>query len=933
MLKFRAAKCRPELFLKNPMKASERVKTKLIAYRGEKWEIKTKHGRYDRMIPRIVPIAAADELLESGDWIEITETKNYLMPFGGMLENVIKNFDYSGEIMNFDKEIKKILSDNPKILIMRDGAAGDIIMSVPAVHELKRRIPNANVVYATIPELMDLLAGIECIDEIMSIHEVELNGTQGYDFIINWCRTVENYSIPRNKEHRIDSFAAHLGMMLQDKKTELHIADEVKEKIINMMGKEKSGQNIGIVLQTHSWWRDYPLNKYVDVIKELTRRLPEANLILIDTQELCGDHLKNECPDANIIDTTGKTESFIEAAAVVSMCDIIITPDTGLVHAAGALGIPAVVIMGCISPDVRISTYDNMIAVYPVGRVDCVPCFSHQSTWSERERLVSPERGFTKDCQETKVVKCMEVIAPFEVSEAAFNLLAEMNFRKSKYAKHFPITKSGNNKISNMPSYKFESKTNKDMYGFSVIVPACADLKNLEDNKYYVGLLADNIEWAMGELIVVANGCCNEFIEFLDIKGIKYIELKDRVSYSKACNVGAEATTSDIICFMNSDVLLKSPDWHVPFIEALNDKTIGMVGAEGMQLHHSWCGNGRLKNTQTQYDFIVGWCVWMRKDVLRRVGGWDERYKPYYSEDADISFKVNYSIGLKLKVIDTSETMKHMGGNTIEKVDGKKISDANLIMNAKKLSAKWRRTFRAGTGFINGVAVLIPAHVKREYLIECLESVKESGLKNQTIYVALDRMEFPERINYPTVKFYDVDFGSPAKTRNFLVGESVEPFIYFFDADDILITGAVPQLLEWMKAGDFDVVYGKARIMEQCNIHWFGNTDADGFLNTHEFTADSMREMNFISTQSLVRRSALPSYHPFDAEFPALEDWDLWLTMSTAGAKFSLCDIHLWDYRIHETNLTRDTEKGGIAGNLLRKKHGLDIGMPRKCAV
>ena len=863
--------------------------SKLITYRGEEWEIKTKYGKFDRMFPRLVPVDAANELLETGEWIEIANIKNYLMPFGGMLETVIRDFDYSGEIMNFDSEIKNKIPDNANILIIRDGAAGDIIMSVPAVREIKRHMPKANIVYATIPELMDLLCGVECIDEIISIHNLELNGSQGWDFVINWCRAVENYSIPRNKEHRIDSFAAHVGLRLEDKKTELRLDPEAIESATKLIGDNKATK-IGIVLQSRSWWRDYPLNKYVDVIKELSARTPEASLILIDTQEICGGLLKAQCPDANIIDITGKTDSFIEAAVVVSMCDLIIAPDTGLVHAAGALGVPAVVIMGCIAPDVRISTYDNMKAVYPLGRVDCVPCFSHQVAWTERERLVCPERGFTKDCTATKIVKCMEAITPFEIAETAYNLLAEVNFRKSKYSKHFPVKKNEDGKISTMTGYKFAPKINKGVYDFSVVVPACADIHNLEDNKYYVGLLADNIEWAGGELIVVANGCCDEFMGFLDTKGAKYIQLDNRVSYSKACNVGAEAATCDIICFMNSDVFLKSPDWHIPFIEALSDKTVGMAGAEGMQLHHSWCGAGRMPVDGSNFDFVVGWCVWTRKDVLRRVGGWDERYTPYYSEDADLTFKIKYSLGLKVIVLDASDKMKHLGGNTIQKIDGKRTSDENLRRNATKLTARWRRVFRPGMGFLDGVAVLIPAHVKPEYLIECLDSVRESGLKNQTVYVALDNMEFPERMNYPEVKFFDVNFGSPAKTRNFLVSESVEPYIYFFDADDILITGAVPRLLALMKTG-FDVVYGKARIIEQSKVRWFNNKDAQGYLNTRPFDACELRAGNYISTQSLVRRAALPSYHPFDERFSALEDWDLWLTMATAGAKFSFCDV------------------------------------------
>ena len=121
--------------------------------------------------------------------------------------------------------------------------------------------------------------------------------------------------------------------------------------------------------------------------------------------------------------------------------------------------------------------------------------------------------------------------------------------------------------------------------------------------------------------------------------------------------------------------------------------------------------------------------------------------------------------------------------------------------------------------------------------------------------------------------------------------------------------------------------------MEQCAAHWFGNVDADGYLNTREFDGQALREGNYISTQSLVRRVALPSAQPFDVEFPALEDWELWLTMSAAGAKFYFCDIPLWNYRIHENNLSRNAQKNRIANELMRKKHGWDIGRARGVAA
>jgi heptosyltransferase II len=908
-------------------KEKQKQRAKVIAYHGAYFDIKTPYGVYERFIPRVVPTDVAERLLENGsDWLDITSPEKFLMPYGGFLSDVLTKFDLSKEIYNFDEEIKSKFAENPNILIIRDGAAGDIIMSVPAVRELKKRIPDAKITYATLPCFMDLLNEVKAVDYVVSIHSVDSDILNEYDLTIDWCRTVENYSIERNRGNRIDSFAAHLGLMLENKKTEIYFNEKHIRKAKTLLEQvPKDNIKVGIVLQANSWWRTYPLVHYEVIIKELNKRMSNVTFVLIDTQEICGEYLSEQCKNANIVDLTGKTDSFIEAAAVVGECDIIITPDTGLLHVAGALDIPAVAIFGCISPDVRISTYKYVKAISAEGRCDCSPCFSHQVHWTEKERLINPKRGLKRDCSKTHDVKCMKVISPLEIVDRAIELFNQVKFEKSKYAQYFE-KKEPIKRVIESRYYEFATHPENDNYKFSVVIPACADNENCESNIKLINDLNKKILCEDGELIVVANGCCSAFIEYLKKNDIRFIDSKNRCSYSKACNIGAEKAKSDIICFLNSDVIVNDTKWYEAYIEALNDGAVGAVGAEVMQLNHAWCGNGHITADTKMYDFLVGWCVWIKKETLRKIGGWDERFDPYYSEDADLCFKIKYSLGKEIRVIDPQENIIHLGGNTIKRVDGNRKSEIAMSKAAKILSDKWKHVYRPGVGFKDNVAILIPAHVKRSYLVECLDSLRECGLKNKTIYVALDNMEFPERKNYPEVRFYDVFFGNPGKVRNFLVNESVEPIIYFFDADDVLIPDALPALIAAMNDNDADVVYGKARVVDESKNKWFTNIDANGFLNTREYDAFALRQGNYISTQSLVRRSALPSSSPFDTSFPALEDWDLWLTMSENNAKFQFCDIHLWDYRIHDANLTKDAEKNRVANALLIMKHGLGRG-------
>jgi lipopolysaccharide heptosyltransferase II len=74
------------------------------------------------------------------------------------------------------------------------------------------------------------------------------------------------------------------------------------------------------------------------------------------------------------IDTTGNPVG--EALAILSSCALAVGGDTGLVHAARALGVPTVAIFGPTTPDVhRFAPREKPVSL----RLDCSPCSAHGS--------------------------------------------------------------------------------------------------------------------------------------------------------------------------------------------------------------------------------------------------------------------------------------------------------------------------------------------------------------------------------------------------------------------------------------------------------------------------------------------------------------------------------------------------------------------------
>ena len=314
---------------------------------------------------------------------------------------------------NFDSDIKARLPESPQVLIMRDEGAGDIIMSVPTVREIKRRLPDCRISYATKPDKFELLSGIDCIDEIVSIHDIDLSYESPWHLVINWCYALEDYDIKRNRGSRIDSFAKHVGLELTDRELEIHPKPDKFYCATQVVNEQwRGGPIVGYVVQAAAWNRTWSPWRVGELLDEFERQLPEVDVMLIDSQPHIGELNKYR---KNVINLCGKTASFMEAVASLYRCSIVVTPDTGLAHAAAAVGTETLVLCGSIPPQYRFSHYDKFDWIYKTGEVDCCPCWDWQEKWTAAERREHPERGTHKSCSQTTDVKCMKAITPREI--------------------------------------------------------------------------------------------------------------------------------------------------------------------------------------------------------------------------------------------------------------------------------------------------------------------------------------------------------------------------------------------------------------------------------------------------------------------------------------------------------------------------------------
>lgn len=373
----------------------------VIAYFGHRFGVSMpdKYGKTNpftavpRCVFRYVSENHAKVILNTQrDW-KIIPTDNRMIIDGG------------ATVKDFDRDIKAALPDNPKILFFRDNGAGDVIMSIPTVREVKRRIPGSQINYAVMGYNRELLHGVGCIDVIRNLQGINFE-REHFDLIVNWSAVIEEYTVKRNCGSRIMSFGKHLGLELTDTRTELHPQCKPLQCRARLIGGEKN--LIGYVMQAATWNRSWPLWEVPKLCELFAKEMPDYKIVLIDADEDAGF----EAP--NVINTCGKTKSFITGAALAAGCDLVITQDTGITHGVVAMSdTPQLVLIGSMKPEWRFSHYKNVEWIQHTD-IECCPCIDwqrHDDDWN------------IYSCDDTKQNVCLESITPAEIVEKAKGML------------------------------------------------------------------------------------------------------------------------------------------------------------------------------------------------------------------------------------------------------------------------------------------------------------------------------------------------------------------------------------------------------------------------------------------------------------------------------------------------------------------------------
>lgn len=160
------------------------------------------------------------------------------------------------------------------------------------------------------------------------------------------------------------------------------------------------------------------------------------------------------------------------------------------------------------------------------------------------------------------------------------------------------------------------------------------------------------------ELIIIDNGSTDGTVEFLrQHPSVKLIENNENVGFAAACNQGIAMAKGNYILFLNNDTLV-TYGWLSHLLRWMKENpAIGLIGPvtnyagstqsiPGLTLAthqdmHKFAEEIMSKNWRKGYetDFLSGFCLLVKRDVIDTIGGFDEQFLIGSYEDDDFCLR------------------------------------------------------------------------------------------------------------------------------------------------------------------------------------------------------------------------------------------------------------------------------------------------------
>ena len=200
------------------------------------------------------------------------------------------------------------------------------------------------------------------------------------------------------------------------------------------------------------------------------------------------------------------------------------------------------------------------------------------------------------------------------------------------------------------------------------------------------------------EIIVVDNASSDgtvDMIKKMSFPKVSFFENEKNIGFARACNIAIMESRGDYILLLNPDMLIIEQCFK-KMISLLNSHPkIGVVGCklvninktiqksyfkkfptlftelkEGMlidNIYNKFFDGKYNVNGKIEVAWLIGGCMMLKKDILKKLHGFDEQYF-MYGEDVDLCFRI-HRLGLKIFYLPEIKMLHYHGASSKKQTD------------------------------------------------------------------------------------------------------------------------------------------------------------------------------------------------------------------------------------------------------------------------
>lgn len=302
-----------------------------------------------------------------------------------------------GFVLILQQPRKRVLA--PRVVVQRRFALGDALLASSVLPAIRQRYPDCQVVVKT--QVVEAFLGNPDVD-ILGCMDIAIRPD---DIVINLDEAYEQ----RREAHIIEAYADVAGVvpvtprLVRLPQDYALLARQMYQK--HWLNSNAPPHMVAIHMAASSPDRIWPLAYWQEVIETLVAQ--RIGVILLGNGK---DFDASQLPESLLGGMVSLVNSarLAETAAAIAVADVLIAPDSGLIHVANAVGTPVVGLFGMAEPAQRLPQQGASIGL--IADIECKGCLKE----------IPP--GYAPLCRKRNA-ECMQLLAPQSVWDALTTVL------------------------------------------------------------------------------------------------------------------------------------------------------------------------------------------------------------------------------------------------------------------------------------------------------------------------------------------------------------------------------------------------------------------------------------------------------------------------------------------------------------------------------